>query len=50
VFDRYNIVSEADLKEAARKMEQVPQEPENEHTLSILAPETVQIEKPAKVG
>lgn len=38
VFDRYNIVSESDLQEAARKMEPEPLKSENEHTTSTLAP------------
>jgi len=54
VFDRYNIVSESDLKEAARKIEQGAQEEkaklvEFDQSLAKVAPETVQIEKPAKV-
>ena len=54
VFDRYNIVSEGDLKEAARKIEQGAQEEkakliEFDQSLAKVEPETVQIEKPAKV-
>jgi hypothetical protein len=50
VFDRYNIVSEGDLKEAARKIEQGAQEEkakliEFDQSLAKVAPKSVQVDK-----
>ncbi len=50
VFDRYNIVSEGDLKEAARKIEQGAQEEKEKlaefnQSLAKVAQETVQVDK-----
>ncbi len=50
VFDRYNIVSESDLQEAARKMEPEPPKSENEHRTSTVARESGQIEESAEMN